>query len=556
MVPPVNTDSTDIFVQIYRSFLKDGGTLNIDQIVVPYRNMKPALHPGAVEEKIDFPAFLYSSLRLPDIMNEVDFVILAQSDEVFNREGYRVEDWKSVSASARRRKMAYDGAGQLGVFINSVTDLDDVVCLITAYQIEWNKINKRLADLSEDVLDNKEKLRQYLDIESDMWEKFEKIWKKDSVGRWSKIAKRKCSVQIKSLRGSYVDYKKASQLWFSHIMDVSPEISDPNVGVYFVSSNTHSIVNNITGFVNNHKNNLIEFMKKNNMQEYLNYWNDISNGLYPGSEENFFWYILKKFESENKDVTRERIEFERKCGIRYVEAEHFLDVNAQVIELSAFSRRPDLGEKLGVDTSALKNSKSIIVNIDYPLGFGAYMVLSTVLRNAQNVRGVYVLGKASFLNGNLGDVAIPTTIFDEISKNTFIINNAFSKSYLSRFAAGNVLTNQKLISVRGTLLHPEEVIREYFKKGFAIVEMENGSYLNALYEFFDYSRYPENTTISMVNSPVDIGIINYASDTPFTKAVTLATRNLGYEGVEATYESSLAIIKRIAEVELSRINNL
>lgn len=542
-----------MFIRIYRSFLKDGGSLRIDQILGPYQAMQPALHPGATQDEIDFPAFLYSSLRLPMVMIDVESVVLAQSDEMFSREGFQIDSWKSVSASARRRKMAYNGQGVLGVFINSVTDVDDIVCLVTAYQIEWNKIHKKLSDISEDVLSDKEKLRRYLGIGDDMWSKFNKIWKDESTSRWLKIAKHPISIQIKSLRGSYVDYKKTSQLWFTNIMKSNSAIGDPNARVYFVSSNTHSIVNNITGFVNDYKETLIAYMKEKNMTEYLSYWNDISNGLHPGSEENFFWYILKKYEADHPEVTKKRYACEKEFGIKYVEAEHFLDVNAQVIKLSSLARRSDLAAKLGLDTTDLKNSSSVIVNIDYPLGFGAYMVLSTVLGNAQNVRGVYVLGKASFLNGNLGDVAIPTTIFDEFSGNIFVINNAFSQAYFTRFSAGNVLTNQKLLSVRGTLLHPESVVKEYFKKGYTIIEMENGSYLNALYEISSYERYPENETISMVHSPVDIGIINYASDTPLTKADTLATRNLGYEGVEATYESSLAIIKRIAEVELSSI---
>jgi len=79
--------------------------------------------------------------------------------------------------------------------------------------------------------------------------------------------------------------------------------------------------------------------------------------------------------------------------------------------------------------------------------------------------------------------------------------------------------------------------------------MEDGPYLNALYETIYYERYPNDTLLDMLKSQIDIGIIHYASDTPFTKTVTLGTRSLGYEGVEATYTSSLAILQRIVEME-------
>lgn len=228
-------------------------------------------------------------------------------------------------------------------------------------------------------------------------------------------------------------------------------------------------------------------------------------------------------------------------GIDYIEARHFLDINAQVISIKEMAKAKKLKKLL--------NSNALILNIDYPLGFGAYMVLSTILRNVSHLKGVYILGKASFLNGDLGDIALPTTVFDEHSKNTFVFKNAFSPSYFSQSLAGRVLINQKVISSKGTLLTPQPILEEYFEKGVNIIEMEDGPYLNAIYETINYNRYPENETIALLNSPVDIGIIHYASDTPFTKTVTLGTRSLGYEGVEATYTSSLAILKRIIEME-------
>src|SRR5690606_33945036 len=124
------------------------------------------------------------------------------------------------------------------------------------------------------------------------------------------------------------------------------------------------------------------------------------------------------------------------------------------------------------------------------------------------------------------------------------------KTYFEDFKAGSILTNQKVVSSKGTFLHPLETIQRYFLNDYTIIEMEDGPYLNAIFEMTHFGRYPQNQTVSLLNTPVDIGIIHYASDTPFTKAVTLGTRNLGYEGVEATYMSSLAILKRIVEVEM------
>jgi hypothetical protein len=225
-----------------------------------------------------------------------------------------------------------------------------------------------------------------------------------------------------------------------------------------------------------------------------------------------------------------------------------LDIDAQVLSVREFAKS-SLAEKLQKDLGKIKESDAYIINIDYPLGAGAYMVLSTILQNVNMLKGVYILGKASFLHATIGDIAIPNTIYDTYGMNVFIFDNAFTKEYFEEFKSGSVLVNQKVVSSKGTLLHPLEVVQKLFMNDYTIIEMENGPYLNALYEMTNYSRYPRKATVSLLNNPLDIGIIHYASDTPFTKAITLGTRSLGYEGVEATYVSSLAILKRIIEQE-------
>jgi hypothetical protein len=46
-----------------------------------------------------------------------------------------------------------------------------------------------------------------------------------------------------------------------------------------------------------------------------------------------------------------------------------------------------------------------------------------------------------------------------------------------------------------------------------------------------------------------LGIIHYASDTPYTQARTLGARGLSYFGMDSTYAGSLAILRRILSLE-------
>jgi Family of unknown function (DUF6909) len=80
--------------------------------------------------------------------------------------------------------------------------------------------------------------------------------------------------------------------------------------------------------------------------------------------------------------------------------------------------------------------------------------------------------------------------------------------------------------------------------------MEAGPYLNAIYEDLFLDRYPQNEAINLAQhsaNRVDLGIIHYASDTPYTRAQTLGARGLSYYGMDSTYASTLAILRRIFE---------
>jgi len=542
--------STKAFTTAYRSYLQKNGVLKIDQFIDLYQQMSPSLHKHAATNSIDIEAFMYSFLRLPRIIHEAQDIVMAQITESFARESFEIDVWEEVHASARRRKMYFDGEKTLATYINSVTDLDDMVGLLTSFSIEWNKIHQRLQSFSKKFdQSNEDEVQRILEIDDDNWRRISRIWDSDTMKRLEIIKSKKLSFSIRLLRGHYVDYKKAAQRWFEYIVEHTQHKDLRNKPFYFISSNTHSIVNNLTGWVTKVEPELISYIKEHKMKQLVEYWKLIEKGEHDGSRENFLWYILKKYEVDHPEVRKQREKYEQSLGIDFIEAKHYLDINAQVIPLKAI-RNSGLAGKLDCDLSSFENSEAHILNIDYPLGSGAYMVLSTILRNVNNPQGVYILGKASFLKGNLGDIGLPKQIFDTYTNNTYQLENAFTKEYFKDFKTGSVVDNQMVVSTKGTLLHPDEVIKKYFMQGYSVIEMEDGPYLNALYETTHFNRYPEEETIPLSGNPIDVGIIHYASDTPYTKAITLGTRNLGYEGVEATYVSSLAILRRIVEMEV------
>ena len=210
-----------------------------------------------------------------------------------------------------------------------------------------------------------------------------------------------------------------------------------------------------------------------------------------------------------------------------------------------------LDDRLGdVDRDALRASGAVIVNIDYPLGLAAYNILREITEDRDSLRGVYVLGKAATLNADVGDVMISSTIYDEHSRTTYWLDNAFAFDDISpylRFGSG--LDNQRAVTVRSTFLQNRDYLDRYYREAFTVVEMEAGPYCDAVYEISEPDRYPAGEQVNFSKLPIDFGIVHYASDTPFTQARTLGARGMSYYGMDSTYATSIAILRRIFRLE-------
>src|SRR5437868_4048778 len=279
----------------------------------------------------------------------------------------------------------------------------------------------------------------------------------------------------------------------------------------------------------------------------------LRQGQSRGNWDNFLYYAARSYygqsaEAEQRRSQRTREEEER--GIFFLPSQAGLDVAAQVIILDRLVCG-DLDARLGNPAvDRLKRSPAVLINVNYPLGLGAYNVLRQVAVSVETLRVVYLLGKAATLNGSIGDVMISNVVYEEHSENTYWLDNCFSFNSVAPFLVyGSALDNQRAVTVRGTFLQNRGYLDFYHRESFTVVEMEGGPYLNALYEAAESSRYPVRENINFTKLPFDLGVLHYASDTPYTQARTLGARGLSYYGMDSTYASSVAILRRILAQE-------
>ncbi|MBC8078084.1 MAG: hypothetical protein H7Y32_18550, partial [Chloroflexales bacterium] len=510
-------------------------------------------------------ALIYSALRLPACVERARVLLLGQSHEVFARHGYTsVESWQPVSAPARRRKMFYDGNEALAVLIASPSDLDDLIPILLAYQIEWNKIHRLLDDPSlvrglEQASDERSETAALdaLGLHSEDQLRLRAVWGRDLRERLLVMGRARKRLAVRMLGGSLMDYQRATLRWWWHIEETTPlELKDRPV--YFVSSNTHSLVNLLSGFALRHTDELLAYVRRPEHAALLAEYEKIAALEVPSSRENFFYYVLKKYQGDpaSRALFAQRAAEERACGIERVPSRFYIDVDAQVIELAKL--RPDwLDPRLRVDgIERLRKSDAVIVNIDYPLGMAAYQILTIVARSVGRLLGVYVLGKAATLNGKIGDVLIPSVVYDDHSGNTYHFAPSFAAADVEPYIVyGAVLDNQKAVTVRGTFLQNRPFLETLYRSFYTDLEMEAGPYLNAIYEQSEPERTPQGQTISFFRPPYDIGFLHYASDTPASKGRNLGSQNLSYFGMDPTYATALACARRMLSREVARIEN-
>ena len=566
-VPYTASEEVDLYQRTYYSLLRSSDAVQIRSLEEVHAGMSSLLHQNARDRAPDMTAFIYSLLRLPGCIRETKEIILGQNGAVFQEAGMgNVWSWEQVKGKARRRRCFFNHETQtLACIIASRSDIDDVIPLLTAYQIEWNKLHRLLQHLPDDIdlskvhkqQDAWYNLAEALMMSEGDLTRWRSICGNHFVDRVLDIKKNEINFQVRLLNGSLIEYNRATNAWWKAIADRVPDLTSQPI--YFISSNTHSIANLLSGFALLSQKEINQYLMDADQEELIDEWRQIQTHKVPSSRENFWYYALKKYLQEPKtgDILSRRNEHEASIGIHRINSEHSFDVDAQVFRLSRLN--PDWMDPRVTDEQEdldfLKNSDALILNIDYPLGLAAYNILMEGAGNAGRVLGVYSLGKAATLNGVVGDVMIPYVVHDEHSRNTYLCPRSFQARDVSpHLVYGTVLDNQKAVTVQGTFLQNPTYMDVFYREGYTGIEMEAGPYLSAVFEMFRPKRHPVDEIVNLDRMPFDLGILHYASDRPLSKGKNLGAGTLSYYGMDPTYACSIAVIKRILKLEKDRLS--
>lgn len=562
-VPDTGNEEIELYIRTYYSLLRSTDAIKIEALIETHAATDSSLHVHAREPRADISALVYSALRLPPVMHKAKLFVLGQIIEDFVRAGFgAVEEWERVYAPGRRRRTHFNGVDTIATMIASRSDIDDLIPILTAFQMEWNKIHE-MVKLSPDAIDvilrrevtSLDVVATVLGVETgDIWRL------KDALQDlfWiylNAIVDRKIDLSLQLLSGSQVNYRKAASRWWGNLSRACEEygINVQERPVYFVSSNTHSISNLVSGYSLDIEQDLLAFMTRGTRASLVSEWEAVPDDH---SRANFLYYLLKQYQSANPHSIHEMRVAEENVGFYRVQAKHGFDTEAQILHLEALDvARLDSRITEGLDVGALRKSDALVINIDYPLGLAAFELLTRVGEGCAKTLGMYIMGKAATLNGRIGDVMLVNVVHDEHSKNTYLFQNCFQSHHLVPYLTyGMLLDNQKALTARGTFLQNRTFMEVFYREGYTVLEMEAGPYLSAVYEMIRPVRHPYNEIVNLYAARFDVGMIHYASDTPYSKGHNLGAGSLGYRGIDSTYASAIAIMRRIFDQEIKRIS--
>lgn len=548
--PRATSDEIALYIRTYYSLLRSSGDVRVRAFEEAHLFSRSSLHLGAESPEPDLAAFGYSAGRLPDCMPRIRHIVLGQSHQQFDHAGYAVDRWTMVRTRGRRRPLRWDGDNTLAAFIASASDIDDFVPILTAYQIEWNKLRDRLlsariADVGDDAA-----------LAAALGDAAAVARLRGALGpRSSDILRdmitHDCDLFVRLLDGSFREYQRSARRWYQAIAPTVPA----GRPVYFVSSNSHSLANLLGGYARHHRDEILAFLRDRNVEDLAPHYDEAVARGDQRLATNILYYSLRAYIHGEPSRMSHVVQSDAEAGIRAILSPGRIDVDAQVIELSRLI--PDrIDPRIHLPgIEGLRDSRAVIINIDYPLGMAAYHHLSAVTLGVDELRGIYIMGKAATLNGRVGDVMISKVVHDEHSSNTYLFRNALTAADVQPFMRhGTVLDNQKALTVRSAFLQNREYMDVFYREGYTVMEMEAGPYLSAAYEIAEPRRHPKDEIVSLVDqTSFELGVIHYASDTPYSRRQSLLSKSLSYFGMESTYGAAAAIVQRIFRNELARL---
>jgi hypothetical protein len=531
-----------------RGFYKPMG-ISGDTLREALLSLRPEIYGSIAEEKAELSGLLYVIERLPVGIEQCRFINLT-SDE-----GYSKSHFKAIVPPKRKRNCYRIDDEQMNVEITrGRSDIYDILTHLTFIFIESHKIKDRVliddnGEIARDwvkleqVITNEEKLtliereqaishvsnvlgRTFAEI-TDIYDAFGTPTAPDRflhVIYWlGKLAIEealggvKRTITFSPILRERLGHHIHGEIWADNIKAVLKQNGLLERPIHIISANMHSVMNSV--FAPN--------MLKTKFKDKTDF------------------FIFEELSKSGNNAIRDKVEeFALKNGMIYMPDTSGTNIDVQIFDTAQIDF-----SKTAFPTAKLGEDKPVIVVMDYAFGEQAYETIDELLkpfkegknRTLLNVESVSIMGKAGILEGNKGDIMIPSAHINEGTGDNYPFENELTEELLS--GQGIPVYSGPMVTVLGTSLQNRDLLKFFNESTWGVIglEMEGAYYQKAIQSASKIRK--------SINPNVKVRYAYYASDNPLETGSTLASGGLGTTGVKPTYLITIKILEQIFNIQ-------
>ena len=507
--------------------------------------LRPEIYGSIAEEKIELDGLVYVIERLPEGIEQCQFINLTAD------EGYKNSHFKAIIPPKRRRNCYRIDKDQMNIEITrGRSEIYDILTHLTFLFIESHKIQERVSinegedftrewlHLEDVVLHQKEISEEEKEViivhlgnilgrtfdevsatykifstEENPHNFFGLIYWLGKLAIKEVLESKKRTVTFSSLLIEEIGHHIYGEIWANDIKHILKEYQLLERPLHIISANMHSVLNSI-----------------------------YAKGALPKEAESHKEFELYQLlsNSDSKPLQKKVMDYASKNGLIYVKDTSGTNINVQIIDTDKinfndfpFQKQHSLEEK------------PVIIVMDYAFGEQAYETMDELLKPYEadaekvhlDVKSISIMGKAGILEGGKGDIMIPSAHIFEGTADNYPFKNELKKEDLEGF--GVKVFDGSMISVLGTSLQNKDLLKFFHDSTWNVIglEMEGAHYQKAIQSA---SKIRGN-----ISEDVKVRYAYYASDNPLETGATLASGGLGMTGVTPTYAITQRILEQI-----------
>ena len=507
--------------------------------------LRPEIYGSIAEDKAELEGLTYVLERLPEGIEQCRYINLT-SDE-----GYGKSHFKAIVPPKRRRNCYRIDEEQMNIEITrGRSDIYDILTHLTFLFLESDKIGKRVlieegkgtirdwkkleAAVAKNRLTQAEKEVALIHTASILNRSFdevagiyEKLATKKEPERFLKIiywlgklaidentSGEKRTITFSAMLRERLGHHVHGERWANTIKATLFRNKLLDRPIHIISSNMHSVVNSLFARSALKK----EFPKNDSL--------DIYEAL---------------SSPDNKGLRDKVLSLARKNGMIEIDDTTGANIDVQIFDMSKLTSDVCCYEQ----SESARSRKPVILVMDYAFGEQAFETIDELLKpykanGAQHfldVESISIMGKAGILDGDKGDLMIPSAHIFEGTADNYPFRNELSGADFE--GNGLQVYEGTMVTVLGTSLQNKDILSFFQQSTWNVIglEMEGVHYQKAIQSASKIRK--------SIRENVKVRYAYYASDNPLKTGHTLASGGLGTTGVKPTYLITDKILKQI-----------